>query len=144
MSISSNLFLAILAMDSYNRGYGAGIQLDAAQTKIGTALLGLQSSSNQNSPEVAAGFFAQSYSWNGTTVISYRGTNADSVANFLTDAWNGYGTSQGNPNNSQAFLAAEFYQAVTGTTNGDPRNGDVTLTGHSLGGGLLVNPAAAH
>lgn len=25
MTISSELFLAILAMDSYNRGYGAGI-----------------------------------------------------------------------------------------------------------------------
>jgi hypothetical protein len=38
--------------------------------------------------------------------------------------------------NNRAHLAADFYQAVTGTTDSDPRLADVTVTGHSLGGGL--------
>jgi hypothetical protein len=70
MSISNDLFMAILAMDSYNRGYDPGISISG--TSIGNATLRLQSDVQANSAERAAGFFAQSYTWNGTTVISYR------------------------------------------------------------------------
>lgn len=38
--------------------------------------------------------------------------------------------------NDQARLAAEFYQAVTGTQTSDPLTGSATLTGHSMGGGI--------
>jgi len=36
---------------------------------------------------------------------------------------------------SQSLLAAEFFQEVKGTQEGDPRTGNAILTGHSLGGG---------
>jgi len=79
MSISDDLFLAILAMDSYNRGYGAGIAglSDQVDTAIGTATVRkrLQDVSDTFVPEAqAAGFYAIAYDWNGQTVISYRGT----------------------------------------------------------------------
>ena len=38
MTISNDLFLAILAMDSYNRGYNAGVNVTGNQ--IGNAILG--------------------------------------------------------------------------------------------------------
>ena len=74
MAISEDLFLAILAMDSYNRGYNAGLNLavfGVSGTQIGNAEI--------RTDELplgyeAASFFAQAYSWNGRTVISYRGT----------------------------------------------------------------------
>ena len=86
MPISPDLMLAILSMDSYNRGYGAGLAdgihvdangndidgLDEAGAQIGNATV-------LNIPlprgAVAAGFHAVAYSWNGQTVISYRGTD---------------------------------------------------------------------
>jgi hypothetical protein len=79
--MTPELFKAILAMDSYNRGPGAGINLTeagASDTQIGNATLGLNSddpSANMQTTAPAAGFFAQAYNWNGTTVISYRGTD---------------------------------------------------------------------
>lgn len=88
MTISNELFLAILAMDSYNRGYGAGLGdgvnvdgqgvdvdgLGEAGAQIGTATV-----LNVPLPEgsEAAGFYAVAYAWNGQTVISCRGTNTD-------------------------------------------------------------------
>ena len=35
--MNRELFLAILAMDSYNRGYGAGVNMPASATHIGLA-----------------------------------------------------------------------------------------------------------
>ncbi len=46
MSISKELFTAILAMDSYNRGYGQRLDIVAAgasSSQIGNATLGLNS-----------------------------------------------------------------------------------------------------
>lgn len=141
MIMSKDLLLAILSMDSYNRGYGAGIDgLGGEGTTLGTVAVSKSSSQLFGAgTDQAAGFFAISYDTIYGTVISYRGTNANTAANFLTDLFNSYGTAPGSPANDQAHLAAEFYQAVTGTTGGDPRGGDVILTGHSLGGGLAAN-----
>ncbi len=84
MSISPELMLAILAMDSYSRGYNQGISgLGGAGTSIGTAVLGTSSNTAERSDAVAASFFAQSYTWNGQTVISYRGTDALTAGNEL-------------------------------------------------------------
>ena len=70
--MNQDLLLAILAMDSYNRGYNAGISTlsNAAGTLIGTAIL------NTNLADTTASFYAQAYTLqNGKTVISYRGTD---------------------------------------------------------------------
>jgi hypothetical protein len=142
----TDLIYAILAMDSYNRGYGSGIKDLAASGP--TAKVGSWSIQTTATDELdgsfTAGFYAIAYS-NGTdTVISYRGTdtNTDSATQGGSDARNGYGialgATQGNSFNvatRQAELAAEFYQAVTGNTDAQRAEGTV-LTGHSLGGGL--------
>ena len=64
MTISQDLFLAILSMDSYNRGYGAGIVLpDEEGTMIGSASINVASDQiNSMSAEAqAAGFYAIAY-----------------------------------------------------------------------------------
>lgn len=100
--ISKDLFLSILAMDSYNRGYNAGIadegESDAnglGETSDGSVRIG-GATVSFNLGDVAetgfeqkaqdAGFYAIAYDitdpsgiadWGGeTTVISYRGTNS--------------------------------------------------------------------
>jgi hypothetical protein len=73
MTISDDVFRSILAMDSYNRGYGAGILLSG--TEIGDAALG--DSTNEDASAQAASFYAQAYIWGDKTVISYRGTDQD-------------------------------------------------------------------
>ena len=82
MTISKDLFLSILSMDAYNRGYNPGIEglSDAPGTRIGNATI-----LNANIPQgsQAASFYALSYTIGagvdgiapGTTVISYRGTD---------------------------------------------------------------------
>lgn len=139
MAISPHLFRAILAMDSYNRGYNAGLLLDPNATEIGTATLAQQSNTTAGSLEVSAGFFAQAYTWNGQTVISYRGTDvlppnswADVAAWSLAFASN-YDT-------AQARLAAQFYQQVYNA----PHVGEISTTGHSLGGALAGFVAALY
>ena len=74
MTISNELMYALLSMDAYNRGYGEGIEgLGGVGSSIGNATIVQQSGVGENDPEVAAGFYAVAYDWNGETVISYRG-----------------------------------------------------------------------
>jgi hypothetical protein len=142
MAISPELLLAILAMDSYNRGYDEGIQgLGGPGTLIGTATFTEQSAIAPDTPGVNAGFYAAAYTLaDGTVVISYRGTDKNIAFDSWwsdeagSDLWNGYGTSVGSTMNDQAHLAAEFYQAVTGTADTNPTTGSAILIGHSLGG----------
>jgi hypothetical protein len=81
--------LAILSMDSYNRGYGAGIDLTGSA--LGNATLSTDSTIKLGLPTTsAAGFYAAAYSWNGKTIVSYRGTdNIDplTVGDGASDAW---------------------------------------------------------
>ena len=81
MAISDDLFLAILAMDSYNRGYNAGLVVQG--TQIGDAQLNQNSEIFGPGVDAAASFFAQAYSWEGQTVISYRGTDAPQAVNEI-------------------------------------------------------------
>lgn len=83
MAISSDSFSAILAMDSYNRGYNAGITdlSDEQGTALGLATIGSNAEDAQGVAE-AASFYALSYDVSnvsgfsaGETVISYRGTD---------------------------------------------------------------------
>ena len=106
MAISPDLFLAILAMDSYNRGYNAGLNITGNQ--IGTANLGIADNSTQAQ---AVSFFAQAYTLaNGQKVISYRGTDS-----FSGDLATGYGLALGAPYGPQATMAIDFYKTVAGS-----------------------------
>lgn len=135
MPVSKELLLSILALDAYNQGYGRGYE--HGKTKIGTATVQSTPQSVDVNLWEPKSFFAAAYDTPYGTVISYRGTDDPG-----SDAWTGWLTGGGVWWLSQARLAAEFYQAVTGTTDGDPRNGSAILTGHSLGGGLAGVPAA--
>ena len=95
MPISKELMLAILAMDSYNRGYNAGIVDPNGSAQKGLSLTGqignatinansdVLKDANGNRLDVPASFFAISYSFGGNAppglanqkVISYRGTD---------------------------------------------------------------------
>lgn len=39
MTLSRELMLAILSMDSYNRGYGVGVNLPGSSNRIGRAII---------------------------------------------------------------------------------------------------------
>ncbi len=100
MATPTDLILAILSMDSYNRGYEPGILLDGNQ--IGSATVGGDELLPGGSQ--AADFYAVAYSdatWG--TIISYRGTNDPVGFPFWgdsgSDLWNGYGTGIGSSMN---------------------------------------------
>lgn len=148
MAISDELFLAILSMDAYNRGYNAGFSniidedigldsnsgLGGVGSEIGDAVVVRQDNSEQAQ---SIGFYAVSYQWGGKSIVSYRGTDnlnfPFSSSNDIANGWiNATGTTT-----QQAELALEFYQEVTGQSvfnNSTPL--DTIVTGHSLGGGL--------
>ncbi len=99
MQITEELFLAILSMDAYNRGYGAGIEdgipgvdgeldgLGEAGHRIGDATV---KDVDLPSGSEAAGFYAVAYEWNGQTVISYRGTDNYGVTDSASDVYSGW------------------------------------------------------
>jgi hypothetical protein len=101
-SISPELFLAILSMDAYNRGYDAGIGdgqnvvdgvdsdgLGRVGSQIGNATV-VQDAQDIEGIAEAAGFYAVAYQWNGETVISYRGTDNPNPLAEGSDFWNGW------------------------------------------------------
>ncbi|NFV79475.1 Mbeg1-like protein [Magnetospirillum aberrantis] len=146
MPVSKDLFLSILSMDAYNRDYGAGIDgLGGEGAQIGTATLlkdsGILVDENGIRRDKSSGFYAIAYDTAYGMVISYRGT--DRLFDLIPwsdkpggDVWNSYGQGVGNSLTNAAHLAADFYQAVTGTSETDPKAGAAILTGHSMGGGL--------
>lgn len=151
MTISRDLFLAILSMDSYNRGYAPGIQNLLISDSIGTATILTDASAELDANVVFnAGFYAIAYDVSGAgidgltgTVISYRGTDNISIfgSGDIRNGWFIGGGAQGDWAGAQAPLSIEFYKAIVGVDdNGqfesDPFDNNITLTGHSLGGGL--------
>lgn len=146
MAISKDLFLAILSMDVYNRGYGAGINFgtnsDAPNvTRIGNATI---IDRNGGSEAASAGFYALAYDTSGVSgfsagekTIAYRGT--DSLIPGLvigSDIWNGYGVGTGVPSGKQAELAIKFYQSLATSLGASAQAANISVTGHSSGGGL--------
>ena len=114
MTTSKDLMLAILAMDSYNEGYGQG--LITGTTKIGDAtLLGPADGVpvGQLNAWKSAGFYAAAYDTPYGKVISYRGTVFDSTPLFHYDVANGWPVALGINAAPQAQLATAFYKAVT-------------------------------
>lgn len=66
--MSRDLFLAILSMDSYNRGYGQGVKdldVEIGITKIGNATIDRQSDVRLGTDGVNAGFYAIAYDMTG-------------------------------------------------------------------------------
>jgi pimeloyl-ACP methyl ester carboxylesterase len=142
--MNGTLLNAILAMDAYNRGYGASIELEG--NKVGSATITLNSSAlGVTNPDAQESewifrdqhidFYAIAYEYDGETVISYRGTDS-----YTTDILYGYGVGAGDPYTSQSRLAVEFYQAVDALAGGN----NLTLTGHSMGGGFAGLIAAMY
>ncbi len=154
MKISKDLFLAILSLDSYNRGYGVNVNGLDARGLIGNATIREAEDGEQDGWE-AAGFYAIAYDVSGVkdehgrplfgdsgTVISYRGTNFNINWNPFTflnspvikDAVSGWSVGAGLAG-QQAALALDFYLAIA-PDEVDPRSANILSTGHSLGGGL--------
>ncbi|MEQ1718351.1 MAG: hypothetical protein ABL907_20610, partial [Hyphomicrobium sp.] len=135
MATERDLFLSILALDAYNRGYNPGITglSEAAGNQIGNATIALTTEDQFKS----VSFYAAAYDWNGQTVISYRGTTFEAGPN-LGDILYGWTLSAGYGSSAQPQLAKEFYNQVTGLPIYGPPSADVVLTGHSLGGGLAA------
>ena len=137
----TDLMYAILALDSYNRGYGAGInKLEEVGSKAKIGTFSIVQNISQAGWE-AKGFYALAYrNSSGETIISYRGTDANFVNPFGSegsDLVNGYGLALGIYREPQPDLALRFYKAVAGFDDGaNPFTANVSTTGHSLGGGL--------
>lgn len=120
--MNSFLMKAILAMDSYNRGYNPRIKFsdtaDATGIHIGNAVIYKNSSILENPDgsrkDVAAGFYGIAYDYAGETVVSYRGTDENITWGSTTgsDILYGYGVGAGSPEGNQAALAFKFYQSV--------------------------------
>ncbi len=83
--MNRDVFLSILAMDAYQRGYSPGIS-QMQGSAIGTAVIRRDSSvliRDGERLDQPVGFYAVSYDWNGETVISYRGTDFDVANDFV-------------------------------------------------------------
>ena len=167
MPLSRELYLAILAMDSYNREYDQNINLSGNQ--IGEATIldrdGLDSLLVDFDDWQDSGFYAVAYDTSGVAaisdpmVVSFRGTNPNPDEDFLSspiwlDMINGWTAGGGfldgqafedfvnefveldlpDASTGQAFLAMDFISALIAANGITP--GDITSTGHSLGGGL--------
>lgn len=144
MALKPELINAILAMDAYNRGYDAAIQLPTVQgsSEIGNATITLDSRIFQSGTDRLddnIGFYALAYDTNGdgkADIISYRGTDYPQNGPLLpNDIYHGWSLGGGNTDSEQAQMAVEFYQTVAGAGTAQ-LSAAITLTGHSLGGGL--------
>jgi hypothetical protein len=100
--MNADLFLAILAMDSYNRGYDQGIRVTRGGNAIGAAFLIDQSDVETNSIARQIGFYARAYNWVGKKVISYRGTSTSDISATLDDVFSGWTIGAGYSEASQA------------------------------------------
>lgn len=162
MTMNNVLMNAILAMDSYNRGYDAAIDLrprdafgnivldtqnnyepmasDKDGVQVGTATIITNSTVKLAATDDDIGFYALAYNYNGETVISYRGTDEPVTVpktvnvlglDVLVDRYYGWSLAAGDLSSAQSLMAIDFYQTVQTETSTD-----ISLTGHSLGGGL--------
>ncbi|MCP4071883.1 MAG: hypothetical protein GY742_09125 [Hyphomicrobiales bacterium] len=123
MSVSNELMYAILAMDAYNQGYETGIEHD--ESTIGTATIAPRkehTSDIEYQDWKDVDFYAAAYSYNGRTVISYRGTDDP-----LPDVNYGYSLGMGLPGGAQDTMALQFYKQVAGkeSMGEDPRESNI-------------------
>jgi len=126
------VFYSLFALDAYNRGANPGIYGLSESGQIGTYTIRPASSAERAGWD-AVNFYAVAYTGGGETVISYRGTDD---LGLTTDIWNGWALGLGFSSASQAGLAIQFYQDVSGGSLYDGSGGSIVTVGHSLGGGL--------
>lgn len=96
--LSDTLFNAILAMDSYNKGYDASIVLPDGtdgSIKIGeAAIVDNSTEALGNGVDSSIGFYALAYSYDGDIIISYRGTDypvdGQETAGIPNDIYHGW------------------------------------------------------
>lgn len=145
--MNRDLYLALLAMDAYNRGYGQGISELNAFGEIGNTTIKSDSfvlgGTLENRLDAQSGFYAIAYDVSQAgiaglsgTVVSYRGTNFrgsffDLNSPIWLDVLNGWNVGAGVAG-AQAGLALDFYNAVK-SADEDPRTAGIVSTGHSLG-----------
>lgn len=138
-AMSNELWYAILAMDAYDRGYGAKLPglSDAGGTRLGNAtIIGAAG----DAAAQADGFYAIAYELDGRKIIAFRGTDNPDIFSQGNDIWNGWVAGAG-VMSTQSEDAIQFYQKITGTSVFE-KNANVVTTGHSLGGGLAGYVAA--
>ena len=139
--MNNDVLMALLSLDSYNRGYEArltGLGVNSASIGDFSILTDSTARLDPTYNTQAANFYAVAYqnSSTGETVISYRGTD-----NLSEDAFNSYAIGMGDPLKPQGTLAVRFYKSVVGQDGSgnlidNPLTANITLVGHSLGGGL--------
>ncbi|MEM7778320.1 MAG: hypothetical protein AAF732_22290, partial [Pseudomonadota bacterium] len=141
MTISKDLFLAILAMDAYNRGYREGIEgLGGVGAYIGDAKI---DDDKGDEEAKSLNFYAVAYEHpTYGKIVSYRGTDDYGLFSPTSDVWTGWIFGAGLTEGTQLPLARDFYNDVTGADPFEAGSSAVTLTGHSLGGGLAGHVAS--
>ena len=116
----NDILLAILSMDAYNRGYNQSMVVPGNQ--IGTATF---DDDLGDAAAQAADFYAVSYDLGGgEKVISFRGTDNLNALDPQTDIWTGWTIGAGFAGGTQADLALNFYQTVTGQSAFSKRSPD--------------------
>lgn len=152
---SQRVIASILAMDSYNRGYGEKIINPGGHAPTSPNKLGNIKIAYEAQPTLgqANSFYGIAYEYAGQFYLSYRGTdyynNPDDgfFSNIKAlvdgDVWEGWRIGSGSKiigaDTDQSELAFELYQSVVNhvhSVSGHYFDSDVILTGHSLGGGL--------
>ena len=88
---------------------------------------------DRRNSDPATGFEATTFQSGSQIVISYAGTNASQVSPFAPDMRANLALANGTSSN-QLLQAAEYYLQIRASNPGSP----ITLTGHSLGGGLAA------
>ena len=142
---SKTLELALFSMDAYNEGFFEGVKLlgpneagkylDVFYDNTVVSLDELGISKEQQSKWRELGFSAIVYNLGGDYVISYRGTDDPTgySGSGVSDVRTGYGLGAGGTDAQQALAAIDLYKAVLADTGS---KNDITLTGHSMGGGF--------
>jgi hypothetical protein len=125
--MNRDLFLAILAMDSYNRGLVPAINRLKDDIAIGIAAI-KNPTTDQMVGWQDAGFYAISYDVPQGTIdglegiiIAYRGSDYEDTGGiglqqllYGNDIWKGWRAAFGFPFGGQPALALEFYEDITG------------------------------
>lgn len=121
--MNRGLFLSILALDSYNRGYGQRINIKGDTSKLGNSTLLSDALDKLNFADVLkADFYAIAYEYQGQTVISYRGTD-----NLAKDAINGYGVGAGFSGEMSLVLKSAALNKVDARVFGSDFGADAIL-----------------